>query len=566
MFRLSNALKTTGQRFYSTGKEIHYGDRARKLMLKGVERTASAVATTMGPKGRNVILQQPYGAPKITKDGVTVARSIEFSDNGLNTGAQLVRQVASKTNDIAGDGTTTASVLTHAILKEGLKKVEAGLNPMDLKRGIDKATRIALQSLTNQSKSITSKEEITQVATISANGDKEIGSLISNAMEKVGKEGVITVEEGRTLENQLDLVEGLKFDRGYISPYFVTDSKSQKCVLEKPLILVCDSKISAMNDMVGVLQLALKKENRPVFVIAEDIEGEALATLIINKLRSGAKVCAVKAPGFGDHRKNNLQDISIVTGSTLVSEDLGLKLENVQNNWLGTAEKIIVSKDDTVILNGQGEKESIEERCEQLRELLKNPDISEFEKEKLQERLAKLHGGVAVLKIGGASEVEVGEKKDRVTDALNATRAAVSEGIVPGGGTALLRSSMELNDVEVQNLDQKVGVEIIQRALRVPMNTIATNAGKEGAVIVEKVLELEDPTHGYNAAMDKFEDLFKAGVIDPTKVVKTALTSSSSIGSLMITSESMVIDEPKKEEAQQPQNPHQGMAGMDGMF
>uniref|UniRef100_A0A7S1PG90 Uncharacterized protein n=1 Tax=Percolomonas cosmopolitus TaxID=63605 RepID=A0A7S1PG90_9EUKA len=565
MFRFSKALQTTSLRTYATGKEIKYGHKARQLMLRGVEQTAKAVSTTMGPKGRNVIIQQPYGAPKITKDGVTVARSIEFSDNGLNTGAQLVRQVASKTNDIAGDGTTTASVLTYAILQEGLMKVAAGLNPMDLKRGIDKATKIAVQSLLNQSKSITSKEEITQVATISANGDLEIGSLISNAMEKVGKEGVITVEEGKTLDNQLDLVEGLKFDRGYISAYFVSDTKSQKCVMEKPLILIADSKISNMNDMVGVLQLVLKKNNRPLLVIAEDVEGEALATLIVNKLRTGAKVCAVKAPGFGDHRKNNLQDISVVTGGTLVSEDLGLKLEGVQESWLGSAEKVIVSKDDTVILNGQGEKESIEERCEQLRELLKNPDLSEFESEKLQERLAKLSGGVAVLKIGGASEVEVGEKKDRVTDALNATRAAVSEGIVAGGGTALLRASMELNDTETDNFDQKVGVEIVQKALRMPLKTIASNAGKEGAVIVEKVLEMNDPSFGYNAATDKFEDLFKAGVIDPTKVVKTALTSSASIGSLMITSESMVIDEPRDEP--QGAQPNMGaMGGMDGMF
>lgn len=535
-------------------------------MLKGVEATAKAVATTMGPKGRNVIIQQPYGAPKITKDGVTVAKSVEFTDNGMNTGAQLIKQVASKANDIAGDGTTTATVLAYAILNEGLMKVAAGLNPMDLKRGIDKATKVAIQSLNNQSKFITSKEEITQVATISANGDIEIGTLISNAIEKVGKEGVITVEEGKTLENQLDVVEGLKFDRGYISAYFVSDTKSQNCILEKPLILVCDNKISNINDMVLVLQHVLKRSNRPLFIIAEDVEGEALATLIVNRLKTGAKVCAVKAPGFGDHRKNNLQDISVVTGATLVSENLGLKLESIQDNWFGSAEKVIVSKDSTVILNGEGDKDAIEERCEQLRELLKNENLSDFEKEKIQERLAKLSGGVAVIKIGGASEVEVQEKKDRITDALNATRAAVSEGIVPGGGTALLRASLELDTVETENFDQKVGVEIVQKSLRVPLKTIASNAGKEGAVIVEKVLEVNQAGFGYNAATDRFEDLFKSGVIDPTRVVKTALTSASSIGSLMITSESMVIDEPRPETASAVPPMGMGMGGMDGMY
>jgi chaperonin GroEL len=517
-------------------------------MLKGVENLAKAVATTLGPKGRNVALAQAWGPPKITKDGVTVAKHIEFENHHENVGAQLVRQVASKTNDIAGDGTTTATILTAAIYSEGCKAVAAGMNPMDLKRGIDLAVEVVKKSLQEQTKSITSREEIAQVATISANGDRVIGDLIANAMEKVGKEGVITVQEGNTLYDQLEIVEGMKFDRGYISPYFITDTKSQKCELEKPLVLVTDSKVSTMNQIFPILKIAMEKTNRPLLIIAEDVDNEALATLVVNRIRGGAKVCAVKAPGFGDHRKNNLQDIAIQTGATLISEDLGLKLEAVEQSWFGTAEKISVTKDETIILNGGGDKQSLLDRCDQIREHLKQPGVSEFEQEKLKERLAKLSGGVAVIKVGGASEVEVGEKKDRITDALNATKAAVEEGIVAGGGTALLYASSKLSNIETKNFDQKIGVQIIQKALRKPLKTIASNAGVEGDVVVEKVLEKNDPTFGYDASVGRYVNMFDVGVIDPTKVVKTALTDAASVASLMTTTEAIVTDLPKKEE------------------
>lgn len=549
----TSAIRTVVQsqaRTYATGKEITYGVDAREVMRRGVNKLAKAVMTTLGPKGRNVALNQSWGAPKITKDGVTVAKHIEFENQLENVGAQLIRQVASKTNDVAGDGTTTATVLTAALFDEGCKKVAAGMNPMDLKRGIDMAVEVVKQSLIEQTKEISSKEEISQVATISANGDRAIGDLIANAFEKVGLEGVITVEEGNTMEDQLEVVEGMRFDRGYISPYFITDSKTQRVEFERPLILIHDSKISTINSLIPAMRIAVEKHNRPLMIISEDVDGEAMATLVVNKLRGGARVCAVKAPGFGDHRKNNLQDLAILTGATLVSEDLGLKLDALEEAWLGTAEKVVVTKDNTLILGGGGEKESIEERCEQIRELLKVPGISDFEVEKLKDRLAKISGGVAVLKVGGNSEVEVGEKKDRVVDALNATRAAIAEGIVAGGGVALLYGSTKLAALKdkIEIFDQKVGVEIVQKALRMPLQTIANNAGKEGAVIVEKVLEMCDPSMGYNAARDEFGNMFEFGVIDPTKVVRTALSDAASVASLMTTTEAVVTDLPQKEE------------------
>lgn len=461
----------------------------------------------------------------------------------------MVRQVASKTNDIAGDGTTTATVLTAAIFGEGCRAVAAGMNPMDLKRGIDLAVEEVRKSLVEQTKSISSREEIAQVATISANGDRAIGDMIANAMEKVGKEGVITVQEGNTVYDQLEIVEGMKFDRGFISPYFITDSKSQKSELEKPLILVTDAKVSTLNQIIAILQPVMNKAGgRPLMIIAEDVDSEALATLLVNRLRSGLKVSAVKAPGFGDHRKNNLQDIAIQTGATLISEDVGMKLENIDLAWFGSAEKVVVTKDETIILNGGGDKQGINDRCEQIRENMKQQGVSEFEQEKLKERLAKLSGGVAVIKVGGSSEVEVGEKKDRITDALNATKAAVEEGIVAGGGTALLFASSRLGKLETKNFDQKVGVQIIQRALKKPIKTIASNAGVEGDVVVEKVLEKNDSSWGYDASEGKYCNMFTAGIIDPTKVVKTALTDAASVASLMTTTEAIVTDLPKKDE------------------
>jgi chaperonin GroEL len=544
--------------------EILYNVECRDAMRKGVAQLARAVATTLGPKGRNVVLEQSWGAPKITKDGVTVAKHVEFSDPYMNMGAQLVRQVANKANDVAGDGTTTATILTHAIFERGCHYVASGNNPMDLKRGIDMAVKVVVQSLKEQTREISSKEEITQVATISSNGDREIGDLIATAMEKVGKEGVITVEDGNTLDNVLETVEGMRFDRGYISPYFVTDNKTMKAVLDKPLILVTDQKVSTMTEAVQIVQYSLDA-NKPILIIAEDVSDEVLSVIIYNKLRTGARVAAVKAPGFGDHRKNNLQDIAILTGATLISSDLGLKLDKLEPSWLGNAEKITISKDETVILSGAGQKEALEERIEQIRDQIKLPGQSDFEREKLQERLAKLSGGVAILKIGGASDVEVGEKKDRVTDALCATRAAVEEGIVAGGGSALLYASIKLENLKGANDVQNLGIKIIRDAIRVPLKTIAENAGLEGAIIVEKVVEKNDPTFGYDAQNDKFVDMFKAGIIDPTKVVRTALVDSSSVASLMTTTDCIV---PKLEQAQ-AQSPRGGggggMGGMGGM-
>ena len=511
-------------------------------MLAGCDKLADAVQVTMGPKGRNVVIEQSYGSPKITKDGVTVAKNIEFSDRFMNLGASLVKQVASATNDVAGDGTTTATVLTRAIFSEGCKSVAAGMNPMDLRRGIQSAVDVVVAELKSSAKLISTTEEIAQVGTISANGEREIGDLIARAMEKVGKEGVITVADGKTLENELEVVEGMKFERGYISPYFVTNPKTQKCELENPYVLVFEKKISGLTSLLPVLEAVLKTQ-RPLLIVAEDVESEALATLIVNKLRGGVKICAVKAPGFGDNRKANLQDIAILTGGVVVSEDLGYKLEAVDVSMLGTAKKITVSKDDTIILDGAGGKEAIEERCEQLREAVAETS-SDYDREKMSERLAKLSGGVAVLKIGGASEVEVGEKKDRVVDALNATKAAVDEGIVAGGGTALLAATKKLDALEngMANFDQKVGVQIIRAALKVPVRTIAGNAGVEGSVVVEKVLASNEQNWGYDAATGEYGCMIKAGVIDPLKVVRTALVDAASVSSLMMTSECMITE------------------------
>merc|ERR1712216_1002829 len=523
-------------------KDLRFGVEARALMLQGCDKLADAVQVTLGPKGRNVVIEQQYGPPKITKDGVTVAKNIEFKDRMMNLGANLVKQVSVSTNDVAGDGTTTATVLARAIFSEGCKSVAAGMNPMDLRRGINAAVEHVVAELKKNRKMISTTEEIAQVGTISANGEREIGDLIARAMEKVGKEGVITVADGKTLENELEVVEGMKFERGYISPYFVTNPKTQKCELENPFILIFEKKISGLTPLLPILESVLKTQ-RPLLIVAEDVESEALATLIVNKLRGGVKICAVKAPGFGDNRKANLQDIAILSGGTVISEDLGYKLEEVEMSMLGSAKKVTVSKDDTILLDGAGEKTSIEERCDQLRDLIAESQ-SDYDREKMTERLAKLSGGVAVLKIGGSSEVEVGEKKDRVVDALNATKAAVEEGIVPGGGTALLHATKALGALEdsLTNFDQKIGVQIVRSALKVPMRTIANNAGVEGSVIVEKVLGFEDKGMGYNAATDEFCDMVKAGVIDPLKVVRTALIDASGVSSLMLTTECMITE------------------------
>ncbi|KAJ8547144.1 hypothetical protein K7X08_010730 [Anisodus acutangulus] len=526
-------------------KDIRFGVEARALMLQGVEELADAVKVTMGPKGRNVVIEQSWGAPKVTKDGVTVAKSVEFKDKIKNVGASLVKQVANATNDVAGDGTTCATVLTRAIFAEGCKSVASGMNAMDLRRGITMAVDSVVTNLKSRARMISTSEEIAQVGTISANGEREIGELIAKAMERVGKEGVITIQDGKTLFNELEVVEGMKLDRGYISPYFITNQKNQKCELDDPLILIHEKKISSVNAIVKALELALKRQ-RPLLIVAEDVDSEALATLILNKLRAGIKVCAIKAPGFGENRKANLQDLAILTGGQVVTEELGLNIENMEFEMLGSCKKVAISKDDTVILDGAGEKKSIEERCEQIRSTIEL-STSDYDKEKLQERLAKISGGVAVLKIGGASEAEVGEKKDRVTDALNATKAAVEEGIVPGGGVALLYAAKELDKLTTSNFDQKIGVQIIQNALKTPVHTIASNAGVEGAVVVGKLLEQENPDLGYDAAKGEYVDMVKAGIIDPLKVIRTALVDAASVSSLLTTTEAVVVELPKDE-------------------
>ncbi|CAN6545194.1 unnamed protein product [Malus baccata var. baccata] len=550
--------KLISRRNYAA-KEIRFGVEARAGMLRGVEELADAVKVTMGPKGRNVILEQSFGAPKVTKDGVTVAKSIEFKDKVKNIGASLVKQVANATNDAAGDGTTCATVLTRAIFTEGCKSVAAGMNAMDLRRGISMAVDSVVASLKSRARMISTSEEISQVGTISANGEREIGELIAKAMEKVGKEGVITIADGKTLYNELEVVEGMKLDRGYISPYFITNPKNQKCELEDPLVLIHEKKLSNLNSIVKILELALQKQ-RPLVIVAEDVESEALATLIINKLRAGIKVCAIKAPGFGENRKANLQDLAVLTGAQVITEELGLNIEKVGIETLGTCKRITVSKDDTVILDGAGDKKAIEERCEQLRSSIEL-STSDYDKEKLQERLAKLSGGVAVLKIGGASEAEVSEKKDRVTDALNATKAAVEEGIVAGGGAALLYASKELDKLVTANFDQKIGVQIIQNALKMPVSTIASNAGVEGAVVVGKLLEQDNPDLGYDAAKGEYVDMIKAGIIDPLKVIRTALVDAASVSSLMTTTEAVVVELPKDEKEAPAMGG--GMGGMD---
>ena len=526
-------------------KDIMFGTDARSKMLKGVETLAKTVKTTLGPKGRNVILDKSYGAPKITKDGVSVAKEIELADKFENMGAQLVKEVAQKTGDKAGDGTTTATVLAEAIIKEGVKAVAAGMNPMDLKRGIDMAVEAVVADVKSRSKDIKTSEEIAQVGTISANGDRTIGEYIARAMEKVGNEGVITVEDAKGLETELDVVEGMQFDRGYLSPYFITNPDKMNCEFENPYILLYDQKISNLQPLIPVLE-AIVQSGRALLIVAEDIEGEALATLVVNRIRGGLKVCAVKAPGFGDRRKAMLQDIAILTGGQVISEELGMKIENVTLDMLGSAKRIEVTKDDTTIIDGDGEKDLIAARAAQIRKEIEET-TSDYDREKLQERLAKISGGVAVLKVGGASEVEVKEKKDRIDDALNATRAAVKEGVVAGGGVALLYAGKALDKLAPANQDQKVGIDIIRKATQAPIRQIVENAGLDGAVVAGKLLESEDTNYGFNAQNGEYTDMVKAGIIDPTKVVRTALQDAASVGGLLITTEAMVTEAPKKE-------------------
>jgi chaperonin GroEL len=551
-------------RFYDmSAKQVRFSADARDRMLRGVDTLASAVRVTLGPKGRNVIIDKSFGAPRTTKDGVTVAKEIELEDKFENMGAQMLREVASKTNDIAGDGTTTATVLAHAIVHEGLKSVAAGMNPMDVKRGIDKAVTEVVTAVKKKAKKVNASAEITQVGTISANGDETIGAMIAEAMEKVGNEGVITVEEAKSLESELDVVEGMQFDRGYISPYFITNADKMMCELEDPLILIHEKKLSNLQAMVPLLE-AVVQSARPLLIIAEDVEGEALATLVVNKLRGGLKVAAVKAPGFGDRRKAMLQDIAILTGGELISDDLGIKLENVNVKMLGKAKRVRIDKDNTLIVDGGGKKKDIEARVGQIRAQVEET-TSEYDKEKLQERLAKLVGGVAVIRVGGATEVEVKEKKDRVDDALNATRAAVEEGVVPGGGVALLRGSLKIT-VKGDNEDQEAGINIVRKALQAPARQIAENAGIEGAVVVGKLLEnKKDFNFGYNAQTDEYCDMVESGIIDPVKVVRCALQDAASVASLMITTEAGIADAPKKEEAAPMPGGMDGMGGMGGM-
>ncbi|MDG6094783.1 chaperonin GroEL [Acetobacter sp. AN02] len=540
-------------------KDVKFGGEARQRMLRGVDILADAVKVTLGPKGRNVVIEKSFGAPRITKDGVSVAKEIELSDKFENMGAQMIREVASKTNDIAGDGTTTSTVLAQSIVREGAKAVAAGMNPMDLKRGIDKAVIAVVEELKKNTKKITTPAETAQVGTISANGEKEIGDMISQAMQKVGSEGVITVEEAKGLHTELDVVEGMQFDRGYISPYFVTNSEKMTADLDNPYILIHEKKLSSLQPMLPLLE-AVVQSGRPLVIIAEDVDGEALATLVVNKLRGGLKIAAVKAPGFGDRRKAMLEDIAILTGGQVISEDLGIKLETVTLNMLGHAKKIHIDKENTTIVEGAGNAEDIKGRCSQIRAQIEETS-SDYDREKLQERLAKLAGGVAVIRVGGASEIEVKERKDRVDDALHATRAAVEEGIVPGGGTALARASAALSHLHYHNEDQKVGGEIIRKALQSPLRQIAHNAGEDGAVIAGKVLEKDDYAWGFDAQVGEYKDLVAAGIIDPTKVVRTALQDAASVAGLLITTEAMIAEKPeKKAPAAGPD-----MGGMGGM-
>ncbi|MER9232175.1 chaperonin GroEL [Mesorhizobium sp. M0622] len=539
-------------------KDVKFHTEAREKMLRGVDILANAVKVTLGPKGRNVILDKQFGAPRITKDGVTVAKEIELEDKFENMGAQMVREVASKTSDTAGDGTTTATILAQAIVREGAKAVAAGMNPMDLKRGIDKAVDAVVADLKSNARKVTRNDEIAQVGAISANGDAEIGRFLAEAMERVGNEGVITVEEAKTAETELEVVEGMQFDRGYLSPYFITNQDKMRVELEEPYVLIHEKKLSNLQAMLPVLEAAVQS-GKPLLIIAEDVEGEALATLVVNKLRGGLKVAAVKAPGFGDRRKAMLEDIAILTGGTAISEDLGIKLENVTLEMLGRAKKVLIEKENTTIVDGAGRKDEIQARISQIKAQIEET-TSDYDREKLQERLAKLAGGVAVIRVGGSTEIEVKERKDRVDDAMHATRAAVEEGILPGGGVALLRAATALDNIEVDNPDQKTGVEIVRRAIEAPVRQIAENAGAEGSIIVGKLRETADFGYGWNAQTNEFGDLYSQGVIDPAKVVRTALQGAASVAGLLVTTEAMVAEKPKKEAAA-PAMP--GGGGMD---
>jgi chaperonin GroEL len=536
-------------------KEVRFSGDARDRMLRGIDTLANAVKVTLGPKGRNVVLDKSFGAPRITKDGVTVAKEIELPDKFENMGAQMVREVASKTSDQAGDGTTTATVLAHAIVRDGAKAVAAGMNPMDLKRGIDSAVEIVVEDVRKRSKKVSTNEEIAQIGTISANGDREIGEMIAKAMQRVGNEGVITVEEAKSLATELDVVEGMQFDRGYISPYFITNAEKMLCELEEPYILLHEKKLSGLQPMLPLLE-AVVQTGKPLLIVAEDIEGEALATLVVNKLRGGLKVSAVKAPGFGDRRKAMLEDMSILTNGQLISEDLGIKLENVTLDMLGKAKRVRIEKENTTIIDGAGKKKDIEARCNQIRAQIEET-TSDYDKEKLQERLAKLAGGVAIIRVGGATEVEVKERKDRVEDAMHATRAAVEEGIVAGGGVALLYAAKALGRLKPENNDQKVGIDILRRALQAPARQIAENAGTDGSVVIGKLLESTDTNYGYDAQTGEYTNMIKAGVIDPTKVVRLALQDAASVAGLLVTTEAMVAEKPEKKPAGPPM-PHGG--------
>ena len=540
-------------------KEVKFSVDARDRMLRGIDVLANAVKVTLGPKGRNVVLDKAYGAPRITKDGVTVAKEIELEDKFENMGAQMVREVASRTSDQAGDGTTTATVLAQAIVKEGAKAVAAGMNPMDLKRGVDLAVAAIVEDLQKNSKPVTSNDEIAQVATISANGDAEIGRFLAEAMKKVGNEGVITVEEAKSLETELEVVEGMQFDRGYISPYFITNADKMRVEMEDPYILIMEKKLSGLQELLPILE-AVVQSSKPLLIVAEDVEGEALATLVVNKLRGGLKVAAVKAPGFGDRRKAMLEDIAVLTGGQVISEDLGIKLENVTLAMLGRAKKVMIEKETTTIVDGAGKKKDIEGRIAQIKQQIEET-TSDYDKEKLQERLAKLAGGVAVIRVGGATEIEVKERKDRVDDALHATRAAVEEGVLPGGGVPLLRAVKALSRVKPENDDQKTGVEIVKKAIQSPARQIALNAGADGSIVVGKIIERNEYNWGYNAQTGEYGDLVKAGVIDPTKVVRTALQGAASVAGLLITTEAMVAEAPKKNQSSAPAMP--GGGGMD---
>src|SRR5213595_1594721 len=543
-----------------SAKEVKFSVDARDRMLHGIDTLTHAVRVTLGPKGRNVLLDKSFGAPRMTKDGVTVAKEIELEDKFENMGAQMVREVAAKTSDQAGDGTTTATVLAHAIVREGAKAVAAGMNPMDLKRGVDLAVEAVVMDLRKNSKKVTSNEEIAQVGTISANGDAEIGRFIADAMKKVGNEGVITVEEAKSLETELEVVEGMQFDRGYISPYFVTNADKMRVEMEDPYVLICEKKLSGLQEMLPLLE-AVVQSGKPLVIIAEDVEGEALATLVVNKLRGGLKVAAVKAPGFGDRRKAMLEDIAILAGGTMISADLGIKLENVTTTMLGRAKKVMIDKEDTTIVGGAGKKADIQARITQIKAQIEET-TSDYDREKLQERLAKLAGGVAVLRVGGATEIEVKERKDRVDDAMHATRAAVEEGILPGGGVALLRAIKALEKLKVHNDDQRTGIEIVKKAISWPARQIVINAGEDGSIVVGKILEKDTYAFGYDAQTGEYGNLVSKGIIDPTKVVRTALQDAASIAGLLITTEAMVAELPKKQSPAMPPGGG-GMGGMD---